>query len=128
MSEKSIHQLGELQKTVMEIVWNLGECTVHQVIEHLPRNKKPAYTTILTVMQKLEKAGWLKHRREGRSYIYNPSWSREQLGSHNIQHTIKKLFKGDVRAFMQHLIQNEHLSDQDLMEMRQMIDHHRKKR
>jgi BlaI family transcriptional regulator, penicillinase repressor len=127
MGEKSIERLGALQKAVIGIVWSLGECTVHQVIEQMPRRKKPAYTTILTVMQKLEKSGWLTHRQDGRSYIYKPTRSREELGSRSIRQTIRQLFQGDVRTFMQHLIEGEHLTDKELLEMREMIDRHRKK-
>lgn len=127
MLEKSVDQLGELQRAVMEIVWGLNECSVHQVIEHLSRDRKPAYTTILAVMQKLEKSGWLKHRQDGRTYIYSATYSREQLGSRSVSQTLRQMFKGDLRSFMQHLIAEERLSDEDLLEMRRMIDKHRRK-
>ncbi|MFA6243178.1 MAG: BlaI/MecI/CopY family transcriptional regulator [Candidatus Hydrogenedentales bacterium] len=128
MSGKSVDQLGSLQRVVMEIVWGLGEASVHQVIERMPRDKNPAYTTILTVMQNLEKSGWLKHRQDGRSYIYQPVVTRDQLEWRSIRQSVKSLFKGDVGAFMQHLICEEDLSDKDLAELRQMIDKRRKER
>jgi BlaI family transcriptional regulator, penicillinase repressor len=127
MSQRSVDRLGNLQRAVMEVVWSQGECSVHRVIEHLARSKKPAYTTVLTVMQKLEKGGWLVHRREGRTYVYKPTSSREQLGWRSVRQTIKQLFQGDIRAFMQHLVEGEHLTDRDLLELRQLIDRHRKK-
>lgn len=127
MSDKTIEQLGELQKAVMEVVWSQGECSVHQVIEHLSRNRQPAYTTILTVMQKLEKSGWLTHRQEGRTYIYLPTRSREELGSRSIRQTLQHLFQGDIRVFMQQLLEDEVLSDQDLTDLKQIIDNHRKR-
>src|SRR5262245_29017937 len=71
MARKSLDDLGVLQKAVMETVWELGEATVQQVLDRLgrDRDKSPAYTTILTVLQKLEKGGWVTHRAEGRSYV-----------------------------------------------------------
>ncbi len=128
MSGRSVDQLGSLQRVVMEIVWQLGEASVHQVIERMPRGKKPAYTTILTVMQNLEKSNWLKHRQDGRSYVYQPVVTRDQLEWRSIRQSVKSLFKGDVGAFMQHLIREEDLSDKDLAELRQMIDRRRKER
>ena len=57
MAKKSLDDLGELQRAVIEIVWDLGQASVHQVRRQLSRKKKLAYTTVLTAMQKLEKAG-----------------------------------------------------------------------
>jgi BlaI family transcriptional regulator, penicillinase repressor len=67
---RNFQDLGDVQKEVMEIVWKLGEASVHDVIDHLDRGKKPAYTTILTVMQVLERKEWLTHRKEGRRGVH----------------------------------------------------------
>jgi len=72
MPKRSIEDLGELQRAVMETVWDMGKATVREVRDRLSERRVPAYTTILTVMQKLEKAGWLKHKTDGRTYIYPP--------------------------------------------------------
>lgn len=122
MKKRSIDQLGTLQRAVMEIVWDLGEATVHQVLAKFRRQKKPAYTTILTVLRKLEKNDWLQHRAQGRVYVYEPTCSREQLGTRSIQRTIKQLFKGDLRACMQHLIDGYDLGEADIGALRRMID------
>ena len=68
MTRKSLDELGALQRRVVEVLWGRGEGTVHQVVDSLvdDQGKKPAYTTVLSVLQKLEKAGWVEHRREGR--------------------------------------------------------------
>ena len=80
MAERSLDNLGKLQRAVMEIVWELGEASVSQVRARLGRRKPPAYTTVLSVMQKLEKTGWLAHREAGRAYVYIPSCTREEAG------------------------------------------------
>src|SRR5512133_2698956 len=111
----------------MEVVWNQGECTVHSVIERLPGRRKPAYSTILTVLQKLEQGGWLRHRQEGRTYVYKAARSREEVGSRTIRQMIRQIFRGDTRAFMQQLVKGEHLSDQELSDLQRMIDEHRRR-
>ena len=72
MAKRSLDDLGDLQSAVMNAVWDLGEATVVQVRDRLAADKELAYTTVLSVLQKLEKAGWLKHRTDGRSYVYLP--------------------------------------------------------
>jgi len=124
----SFDRLGRLQREVMEAVWDAGEASVHSVVERLSRDKKPAYTTILTVMQNLENAGWLRHRQEGRSYIYRATVSRDDLAWSSIWRSVRSLFQGDVSAFVQHLIKEEDLSDEDLAALRKMIDRRRKEK
>ncbi|MHC4060966.1 MAG: BlaI/MecI/CopY family transcriptional regulator [Planctomycetota bacterium] len=109
MSRKSLDDLGRLQRAVIETVWELGEASVHEVRQKLGQKKKLAYTTVLTAMQKLEQAGWLRHRNEGKSYVYLPTRTREEAG-----------------AMFQHLIRESKLSDNELTELRKMIDKKRK--
>ncbi len=127
MARKSIDALGELQKCVMESIWELGEETVGQVRDRLNREPPPAYTTILSVMQKLEKAGWLTHRALGRSYVYLPTRSRDQAGTTTLRTFIDRVFRGDALLLFQHLLEDEELSDQDLSALRKMLDQKRRK-
>jgi predicted transcriptional regulator len=127
MARTSIDELGALQKAVMETIWSLGEATVGQVRDRLDRDPPPAYTTVLSVMQKLEKAGWLAHRAEGRSYVYLPTRSRDEAGKSTLRTFIDRVFRGDPLLMFQHLLEDEELSDQDLSSLRQMIDRKRRK-
>ncbi len=128
MGKASLDDLGELQRAVLEIVWERGEASVHDVLERLGRKRKLAYTTILTVLQKLEKAGWLEHRSEGKSYVYTPIVSREQAGAGSVRGLLKRVFEGDAVAMFQHLIRESDLSDEELKELRRMIEEKRKER
>ncbi len=128
MDRQSLDSLGQLQRAVMEVVWRRGEASVHDVLNELSRRKKLAYTTVLTVMQKLEKAGWLAHRNEGKSYIYTPTASREEAGAGSVRGFLKRVFEGDAVAMFQHLIRESDLSDEELSELRAMIDEKRKER
>ncbi|MEJ2704520.1 MAG: BlaI/MecI/CopY family transcriptional regulator [Sedimentisphaerales bacterium] len=128
MSDKLLDDLGELQRAVIEAVWELKEASVHQVRKHLARRKKLAYTTILTAMQKLEKAGWLRHRAEGKVYIYSPTRTREEAGANSARKFIERVFDGDALLMFQHLMRQSKLSDAELRELRKMIDEKRKER
>ena len=127
MARTSFDRLGVLQKAVMEAVWELGEATVQQVRDRVKRETLPAYTTILSVMQKLEKAGWLTHRAEGRSYVYLPSRSRQEAGATSLRSFIDGVFRGDRLLLFQHLLADESLSDEDLKALKTMIDRRRRK-
>jgi len=128
MSRKSLDTLGHLQRAAMEIVWELGEASVHQVRKCLKRKKKLAYTTVLTTMQNLEKAGWLKHKNKGRVYIYFPTRSREEAGAKSVRKFIERMFEGDAVLMFQHLMEEGNLKKEELVELRKMIDRKRKER
>lgn len=73
-------QLHELEAEIMEEVWRLGEASVRKVLEALnARSSRPrAYTTVMTVMNRLDSKELLSRRREGRSDIYRARLTREE--------------------------------------------------
>ncbi len=128
---KPLHELGELQREVMEIVWDLGEAGVHPVRAALAERqggREPAYTTVLSVLQKLEKAGWVRHRKEGRSHVYSASQSREREGRSSLGKFVDRVFSGDPRVAFQHLLEDERLTDADLEKLTALIDAKREER
>ncbi|WP_028060069.1 BlaI/MecI/CopY family transcriptional regulator [Candidatus Solirubrobacter pratensis] len=79
MSNSAPPPLHELESEVMDEVWARGEATVRDVQEALNRRseKSRAYTTLLTVMTRLDGKGMLVRRRAGRLDVYAPALSRE---------------------------------------------------
>jgi predicted transcriptional regulator len=128
MFRKSLDDLGELQTAIMEMVWKLGEASVHQVRARLKRDPALAYTTVLSAMQKLEKAGWLRHRREGRTYVYRATRTRDQASTHSLRDFARRVFGGDAKLMFRSLLADDRLSDEDLAAIREMVERRRKER
>ena len=112
----------------MEAVWTRGEATTRQVWERLNRTRSLAYTSVLSIMQRLEKAGWLRHRLDGRTYVYQATLSREQESRRSLREFIQRAFQGNSRLVFQHLIEDEALDEADLLALRTLIDQKRKTR
>jgi predicted transcriptional regulator len=73
-----VRPLGELERAVMEHVWRLGRpVTGREVVNALGRERSLAYTTVLTIMDRLVKKGILTKARVGRAFAYQPLQSRE---------------------------------------------------
>jgi len=73
---------GDLEAVIMDTVWTWGEpSTVRDVFEYLQEQRTIAYTTVMTVMDKLHRKGWLERDRDGRAYRYWPKWSREEYSA-----------------------------------------------
>ena len=127
MPKRSIDHLGELQRSVMEVVWELGEATVQDVRKGLKRRKRLAYTTVLTVLQKLEKLGLLRHRAEGKTYVYLPTQTVEEAGTNSLRQFIDRMFQGDPLLLFQRLMDDEKLSAEEIAGLRKMLNRRRRK-
>lgn len=103
--------LHELETEVMEEVWNGGERTVREVLEALNARSTPqrAYTTILTVMQRLHVKELLERERNGRHDVYLPALSREEYAQARAEAEVGALVSeyGDVALahFARHMSQ-----------------------
>jgi predicted transcriptional regulator len=73
-------QLHELESEVMDELWDGGERTVREVLDALNARRSPprAYTTVLTVMQRLHEKGLLRREPRGRGHVYVPTLSRDE--------------------------------------------------
>ena len=72
--------LGDLEREVMAQLWDAGEpLTVRQVHDRLSRDRDLAYTTVMTVLDRLAKKGVVLQQRADRAYRYAPAQSREEM-------------------------------------------------
>jgi predicted transcriptional regulator len=74
-----VRQLGQLEAVIMDLVWAYGRpVPVRQVLEDLRRDRRIAYTTVMTVMDNLYRKGFLTREMVARAYRYQPAKTREQ--------------------------------------------------
>jgi BlaI family transcriptional regulator, penicillinase repressor len=123
---KSLHGLGELQAEVMEIVWTKGEATVADVVEAIGRRRPVTYTTVLVAMQKLAQKGWLKHRSEGRAYVYSARRTRDQVHGGLLKDFLRSAFGGDPRLLVSQLLDAQPMTAAELDDLRRLIEQRKK--
>lgn len=104
----------------METVYQLGGATVRDVQARL--SGSPAYTTVLTMMQKLEKSGWLSHATRGRRYVYLPARSKAADSQDALEALIDKVYDGDGSALLQQLLADRHLRSTSQPTLRMLVD------
>lgn len=119
---KSLTPLGESEMEILHHVWELGEATVAQVQERILKERKVAYTTVMTIMKNLNNKGFLKYRKDGVTYVYSAARDPEQVQFSLISKMIDKVFKGSTSALVQTLVKGENLSEDELKELRSIID------
>lgn len=119
---KSLTPLGESEMEILHHVWELGEATVAEVKERILKERKVAYTTVMTIMKNLNDKGYLKYRKDGNTYVYSARKKPEEVQSNLVSGMIDKVFKGSTSALVQTLVKGENLSEEELKELRNMID------
>jgi len=114
-------RLGKLELQIMNVVWDRGKATVHDVKNALSR-RKPAYSTILTMMRKLEAKGYLKHEVDGRTYVYLPLISQQAVRHGVLGDLVERLFEGSTSLLLTSLVEQNRISESELREIQKLIE------
>lgn len=117
-------QPSSLEMQVLSVLWTTGPATARQVQEALPDKKERAYTTVLSVMQVMEKKGLLRHETEGNRHIYAPTVKQGDVLGPFLRSVVSNLFGGSAANAMQHLLETTTISETELAEMRALLDQH----
>jgi BlaI family penicillinase repressor len=92
-----------LELECLKALWGIGEGTVRDVRHVMVGDRNLAYTTVMTVLDRLEKRGGVSRRKQGRSFIYVPKLSREELRRFAVKELVDRFFEGNEDALVQYL-------------------------
>ena len=120
--------LGDLQHAIMAVLWARGEGTTAGVHEALRQDRGLALTTIATMLRKMEEKGVVAHRVEGRQFVYQPKVSEDQVRRSMVGELVGRLFGGDPKALVAHLVSENEIEPAELDELRQRLDSKRGRR
>jgi BlaI family penicillinase repressor len=103
------------------VLWDRGEATVREVLEALQPRKQLAYTTVLSVMQKLDKLGWINHRSDKNTHVFIPARTRDLELTFSLQKLIRGVFQRDRLLAFEQLLAAEKLKPDELAALAKMI-------
>jgi BlaI family penicillinase repressor len=92
-----------LELECLKALWGIGEGTVKDVREILVGNRNLAYTTVMTVLDRLEKRGGVSRRKHGRSFVYSPKVSQEALRRLAVKELVDAFFGGSQETLENYL-------------------------
>ena len=120
----STFQLGDLQLAIMRVLWARGEATVAEVHAALEPERGLVFTTIATMLTKMEDKGVVAHRSEGRRFIYRPTVSESEVQRAMLADLTQRLFLGDVTAVVSQLLDTTQVDAEELAQLRSLIARH----
>lgn len=116
-------ELSDLELAVMDVVWEMGECSSAEVIERFSARRPLAPTTIRTVLTSIEKKGYLERvPTVERGLRYRPCVRREDVAGRSLRKLVGNLFGGSPRHAIAWLLREEDMADAELDEIRRMIE------
>ena len=114
--EKSV-KLTRFELEVMSALWELGAASVREIQEKLPEKRRPAYTTVQTIIYRLEEKGAVRRvKKIGNAHIFEASVTRNSAHRRLINELLD-LFGGSARPLMAHLVETGKLSLEDVREV-----------
>ncbi|HNX97544.1 MAG TPA: BlaI/MecI/CopY family transcriptional regulator, partial [Candidatus Aminicenantes bacterium] len=116
MKKPDLPKLSDANYEIMRIVWDLGRATVPQVLEHLNAGRPEPLkrSSVQVQMTRLEEYGWLKHREEGRSFVFEATVPRDTTHRSIIQDLKERVFEGSAARLMQCLLSGQQTDEGEL--------------
>ena len=98
---------------LMKLVWARGQASVRDVYEALLEERRIAYTTVMTMLNVLEKKGHLRKKAAGRSFVYRPTRPQRQVIGGMVREFVNRVFGGSAEPLLVHLV-DERLTPREL--------------
>lgn len=115
-------ELGELERAVLELIWEHGVQNSEQVREQLARQNRPLKeSTIRTVLRRLEAKGYVAHAIENRTFLYRPATSRQAVAGRAVQRIVDWFCDGSVETLLAGMVDSAVLDRKELQRLAQRI-------
>ena len=111
----------------MKVLWQRGECMVSDVYADISKERDLAYTTIATMLRKMEAKGLVTHRADGRSFVYSPRVAEADVSRSMADHLVDRLFQGSLTEAVTHLLSTREVSRAELAALEKLIAERRRK-
>jgi predicted transcriptional regulator len=113
--------LSRLELEIMQPLWKLQQATVREVREALPEKQRPEYTTVQTIIYRLEAKGAVERvKKVGNAYLFAPIVSRKSTVGVLVDDLLQRL-GGTAEPLMAHLVESGQIGLKDLRELEAMM-------
>jgi predicted transcriptional regulator len=121
MARRKSTNLTDAELRLMDVLWEKGPSTVAAVIESLPVKPALAYSTVITTLRILESKGYVRHKKEGRAFLYEPLVGRSEARRGAVASLVRRFFDGSPDLLMAHLFEGRKISARELERLRKLI-------
>jgi predicted transcriptional regulator len=114
---------GELE--ILKVIWSDGPSTVRQVLDRITRSRKPAYTSVMSLMNVMVDKGLLARKPSGRAFIYSARVREQPTLRKMVADLAHRVFGGSAERLVAHTLDQTEPSSKELDEIQRLIDEYR---
>jgi BlaI family penicillinase repressor len=121
MTHSRPHRLGDLQLRLLKVLWEQPNVSVAEVHQALGPNAALAYTTVATMLRKMEARGLVAHETEGRRFLYRAAVTPKAVTRGMADDLLERLFEGRLADLVSHLLSTREVTREELDELERLI-------
>jgi BlaI family penicillinase repressor len=126
MPRKASTTLTEAELRLMNVLWQKGSATVHQLLAALSGKPALAYNTVLTTIRILEKKGYVKHIKDGRAHIYMPLVGQREATRFEVRNLVNRFFKNSHELLVLNILENQDMDVEEMERVSQLLETNRR--
>jgi predicted transcriptional regulator len=121
MPPKKSITLTEAELRLMKILWERGELAVGELVAAMPEGSVLAYNSVLTTIRILEKKGYVRHRQEGRAFVYSPCVAEQEAERSEVRHIMQRFFGNSRERLLLSLLGDDEVTPEELQRLKDAI-------
>ena len=122
MPPRKSNTLTEAELRLMKMLWaRTGESAVADLVAAMPEGETLAYTSVLTTIRILEQKGYVRHRQEGRAFLYSPRVAEHEASRSEVRHMMRRFFGDSRERLLLSLLGDDEIDPEELDRLKQAI-------
>ena len=114
-------RVSDTELEILKVLWDLEEATVRDVLAALS-GRDWAYTTVQTLLGRLQEKGFVERRKVGRAHAFRPTASRDDLVGQSLEALAERVCDGASLPLLINLVQSGRFGPQEIQHFREMLD------
>jgi predicted transcriptional regulator len=121
MPPRKSNTLTEAELRLMKLLWARGESAVSDLVAAIPEAEALAYTSVLTTIRILEQKGYVRHRQEGRAFLYSPCVAEHEAGRSEVRHMMRRFFGDSRERLLLSVLGDDEIDPEELDRLKKAI-------
>jgi BlaI family transcriptional regulator, penicillinase repressor len=115
------YRLSRLQLAIMQVLWDRGRASVAEIREALEPQRSLAYSTVATLLGRLERRKLVRHQAEGRTYVYQPAVPQDRIQDSVVSDLVERVFDGSPAQLVSHLLETHEVNREELAQIQALV-------
>jgi predicted transcriptional regulator len=121
MPPKRSNTLTEAELRLMKLLWARGESAISDLVAAMPQGETLAYTSVLTTVRILEQKGYVRHRQQGRAFLYSTRVEEREAGKSEIRQMMQRFFGNSRERLLLSLLGDDEIDADELRRLKEAI-------